>query len=98
MSPYGFGIALMLASALLALWIIARYRAFGPKSVLWALVHAALACILLRLVPGILNGIGASGVRGVAYVQIFAIALPFLVYGFLASGWVARAALGLLRP
>lgn len=96
MTPYAFGIALMVAAAGLALWIIARYTTFGPKSIVWALVHAVSACILLRLIPPILNDIGTSGVRGAPYVEIFAVALPLLVYGFLASGWVAKAALGLL--
>jgi hypothetical protein len=96
-TPQAFGVALMVSSALLALWIIARYTTFGPSSVWLALVHAVIALVLLRLVPPILVDVGTSGVRGAPYFQVFGVALPLLVYGFLASGWVARAALGLLR-
>jgi hypothetical protein len=98
MTPHGFGLALMGCSALLALWIIARYTAFGPRTVLWALIHAVVAFVLLRFVPIALNSLGNSRIPGVEWIEIFGVALPLLVYGFLSSGWVARAAIGLLRP
>jgi hypothetical protein len=98
MTPHGFGLVLMGCSALLALWIIARYTAFGPRTVLWAVIHAVVAFVLLRFVPIALNSLGNSRIPGVEWIEIFGIALPLLVYGFLSSGWVARAAIGLLRP
>ena len=97
MTAQSFGLALMLGSALLAFWILWRYGGFGPKSILWAVVHAVVACGLLRSVPYALDRIGSSGTETIQYVEIFGIALPLLVYGFLSGGWVARVALGLLR-
>ncbi len=97
MTAQSFGLALIVGSALLAFWILWRYGGFGPKSILWAAVHAIVACVLLRSVPYALDRIGASGAETITYVEIFGIALPVLVYGFLSGGWVARVAMGLLR-
>ena len=84
-------------AALLALWIMARYTNFGPRSVGWAIAHVVVACIVLRLLPFALDAIRGIGVPGVAYVELFGVALPLFVYAFLSGGWVGRAALGLLR-
>ncbi len=84
-------------AALLALWIMARYTSFGPRSVGWAVVHVVVACVVLRLLPFAFDAIRASGIPAAAYVEVFAVALPLFVYAFLSGGWVGRAALGLLR-
>lgn len=97
MTAQSYGLALMVGSALLAFWILWRYAGFGPKSVLWAAVHVIFAYAALRAVPFALDRIGTSGPTTIEYVEIFAIALPALVYAFLSGGWVARVALGLLR-
>ena len=53
---------------------------------------------LLRVVlPPVIDAVGASGVPGAMYVQIFGVAIPLLAYAFLSGGWVARVALGMLR-
>jgi len=93
----GFLLALTCGAALLALWILARYTGFGPHSVGWAIVHVVIACVVLKLLPYALEAIRASGIPAVAYVEVFGVALPLLVYAFLTGGWVGRAALGLLR-
>jgi hypothetical protein len=97
MTAQSFGLMLIVGSALLAFWILWRYAGFGPKSILWAAVHAVLACAVLRSVPYALDRIGTNGPETIEYVEIFGIALPALIYGFLSGGWIARVALGLLR-
>src|SRR4051794_17090629 len=97
MSAQSFGLALMVASALLAFWILWRYAGFGPKSILWAAVNVIVAYAALRTVPFAIDRIGTSGPTRVEYVEIFGIALPALVYAFLSGGWMARLAVGLLR-
>src|SRR5213080_561694 len=97
MTAQSYGLALMAGSALLAFWIVWRYAGFGPKSVLWAVVHVVFAYGALRAVPFAVDRIGTSGPTTIEYVEIFGIALPALVYAFLSGGWVARVALGLLR-
>jgi hypothetical protein len=93
-----FSLVLMCGSALLALWIIARYTDFGPRSIVGAIVHVVAAMVLLMLVlPPALDAVGASGLPATAYVQVFGVALPLLVYTFLSGGWVTRAAISQLR-
>jgi hypothetical protein len=94
---HGFVLTMTCGAALLALWIMARYTNFGPRSVGWAIVHVVIACAVLRLLPFALDAIRASRIPAVAYVEVFGIALPLFVYAFLSGGWVGRAALGLLR-
>ncbi|HEU5211797.1 MAG TPA: hypothetical protein VFU10_03435 [Gaiellaceae bacterium] len=98
MSPGFFAIALILGSALLALWIISRFAGIGPKSLGWAIVHVVAACALLRAVPPVLERLGESGMPGIQFIEVFGMALPALVYGFVSGGWMTRLTLGLLRP
>jgi hypothetical protein len=94
---HGFVLTLSCGAALLALWIMARFANFGPRSVVWAVVHVIIACVVLRLLPLAFDAIRASGIPASAYVELFGVALPLFVYAFLSGGWVGRAALGLLR-
>ena len=83
---------------MLALWIIARFTSFGPRSVGWAAAHVVAAVVLLTLVlPPAMDAVGTSGIPAATYVQVFGVALPLFIYAFLSGGWVARAAIGLLR-
>jgi hypothetical protein len=93
-----FALILAAGAAVLALWIMARFADFGPRTIAWAVIHAVVACVLLMLVlPLTFDAIHASGVFGAIYLQVFGIALPLLVYAFLTGGWTAKAAMGLLR-
>ena len=83
---------------MLALWILWRHASLGPKSLFWALVHVVAACVLLRFLPFFFPERGAGGISVVVYVELFVLALPALVYAFVSGGWVARIALGMLRP
>ena len=99
MSAYAFTIVLTCGSALLALWIIARYTDFGPRSIVGAIVHVVAAMVLLMVVlpAGPATRSAASGLPARVYVQVFGVALPLLVYAFLSGGWVTRAAISQLR-
>jgi hypothetical protein len=97
-SPEAFTLLLVCGAASLALWIIARYGDFGPRSVAGAIVHVVAAMVLLTvLLPPAIDAVGASGIPAATYVQVFGVALPLFVYAFLSGGWVTRAAIGLLR-
>jgi hypothetical protein len=97
MGAQTFVLALTCGAALLALWILTRFTNFGPRSIVWALVHVILACVLLRLVPSALLSAISSNIAVTRYLSVFGIALPLFVYAFLSGGWVARLAIGLLR-
>ena len=97
MSAHGFVLLLTCGAGLLALWTLARFTSFGPRSVLWATVHVVAAMVLLTvLLPPGIDAVGASGIPAATYAQVFGVALPLLVYAFLTGGWMARAAIGLL--
>jgi hypothetical protein len=83
-------------AAVLALWILARFTNFGPRSIVWAIVHIVVACVLLRLVPFALDATRSSGIPGARYIEIFGLALPLFVYAFLSGAWVARIGVGML--
>src|SRR5262245_30394749 len=93
-----FVYALLGGSAALALWILARYSNFGPRTLIWAIVHAIAAMALLRFVSVPLGLINASGVPAARFLCAFGVALPLFIYAFLSGGWVTRVALGLLHP
>jgi hypothetical protein len=98
MSAHAFTLLLVCGAASLALWIIARYTDFGPRSVAGAIAHVVAAMVLLMvLLPPAIDAVGASGIPAATYVQVFGVAFPLLVYAFLSGGWVTRAAIGLLR-
>jgi hypothetical protein len=97
MSGHAFALTLTCGAALLALWIIARFADFGPRTVVWAIVHVVVAYALLRLVPIAIHATTSSSIPAARYVTVFGLALPLFVYAFLSGGWVARVAMGMLR-
>ena len=98
MSAEAFTGLLVCGAGALALWIIARYTTFGPHSIKGAIVHVVAAMVLLKLLlPPVIDAVGGLGIPGAAYLQVFGVALPLLVYAFLSGGWVTRVALGMLR-
>ena len=97
MSVQAFMFALVVGSALLALWILVRFAENRPRSLAVALVHTVAAMVLLEVVlPLALSSV--SGLPAFRYIDVFGVALPLLVYAFLTGGWATRAALDLLRP
>jgi hypothetical protein len=84
-------------SAALALWILARYSNFGPRTLLWAIAHVVVAMALLQFVSVPLDVIKASGLPATRFFCAFGVALPLFVYAFLSGGWVTRLSIDLLR-
>jgi hypothetical protein len=97
-SSDAFLFVLVAGAGIIAFWVLVRHEGFGPRTLFWAIVHTVVACLALRLVPYALNTVASTGLPATRYVQVFGVALPLLVYGFLSGGWVTRIALGLLRP
>jgi hypothetical protein len=84
-------------SAALALWILARYSNFGPRTLIWAIIHVVAAMVLLQFVSVPLDAIRASGLPATRFFCAFGVALPLFVYAFLSGGWVTRRSMDLLR-
>jgi hypothetical protein len=97
-SPEVVTLLLVCCAASIAHWIIARFTDFGPRSMRGAIIHVVAAIVLIVvLLSPVMDALGASGIPGALYVQLFGVALPLLVYAFLGGGWVTKVALGLLR-
>jgi hypothetical protein len=84
-------------SAALALWILARYSKFGPRTLVSAIIHVVAAVVLLQFVSVPLDAIKASGLPATQFFCAFGVALPLFVYAFLSGGWVTRLSIDLLR-
>lgn len=84
-------------SAALALWILARYSNFGPRKLVWAVIHVVVAMTLLQFVSVPLDLVNASGLPAARFLCAFGVALPLFVYAFLSGGWITRLSMGLLR-
>lgn len=97
LSVHAFVLALLAGGAALALWILARYSGFGPRTLFWAVAHVLAAMVLLQLVSVPLGLINASGMPAARFLCAFGVALPLFVYAFLSGGWVTRLSIGLLR-
>jgi hypothetical protein len=84
MSGGTFAIALACGAALLALWLNARKPSLAPEGLPRLLVHGGIVLVLTHLIPSSGNSVAF------AYVVVFAVALPVLVYAFLVAIWLIR--------
>jgi steroid 5-alpha reductase family enzyme len=92
-----FMFALVVGSAALALWILVRFAENRPRSLTAAIVHVVAAVVLLEVaLPVALSSV--SGLPAFRFIDVFALALPLLVYAFLTGGWATQAAIERLRP
>jgi hypothetical protein len=90
-----FLVALAVGAALIAVWLDVRFERFGPSDFRGAFLHVGLALVVgWLLVPAGLAGVLAVGASPT--VALLGVALPSLVYVFLAALWVVKQAQGLL--
>jgi len=96
-------IALTLGAGVLALWVHFRFPGLAPEGVRGAVVHVGVAMLLgMVIVPtvgALIVGPFSPIVR--AYLAIFAIGLPVLIYSLLVAVWVitlAQAAMARYKP
>lgn len=85
---------LLVASALLAIWVVARYPRLGPKSIRSAFVVVGAAYGVLQLASLAVGPLLALP-HG-AYVALFGCVLPSFFTGFLAAAWLMRILAGAL--
>ena len=78
----------LVAGAVLALWVAARYPRFGPKSLRSALIVVGAAFLVMQL-----STFGVTPLLGLPYgiyVTLFGCVLPTFFAGFLAAAWLLR--------
>ena len=78
----------LVAAAVLALWVVARYPGFGPKSMRSALLVAVVAFTALQLAT--LAQDSLIELPHGAYLLLFGSVLPSFFIAFLATGWLLR--------
>ena len=93
-SIYVFLSVELVAAAVLALWVIARYPRFGPTSLRTAIALVAVGLIVLQLVSGAVALV--STLPHGTYLALFSCVLPSYFAVFLAAGWVMRLLAGAL--
>ena len=84
----------LVAAAVLALWVVARYPRFGPKSLRSALVVVGASFVVLQL-----STLGVTPLLGLphgVYVTLFVCVLPSFFTGFLSAAWLIRVLAGAL--
>jgi hypothetical protein len=97
MSMTTFVLFLCTGSALIALWLVARFPDVGPSDVTKALLHVAISVVVLQLLVPAIHVVGSTGLPAAQFVVSFGIVLPGLTYVFVAAGWLIRATAGRLR-
>lgn len=84
MSNSAFVIVLSIGSALLAMWVHARFPKLAPEQLGKTLLHTAVAFALLQLSPGSVE----SPVMGLMTVVLLVV--PGLSYALLCSIWMLK--------
>jgi hypothetical protein len=87
---------LVVGCAILAAWILTRFRGIGPRTLVGALVASGAAMILVSALPSFIDGVTAAGLPDVRFVIAFGLTLPVFTYFFLAAGWFLRSLVALL--
>jgi hypothetical protein len=91
MSMTTFVLALCTGAAALALWLAVRFPDLGPKDLTKAVLHLAASMVVLQLLVPAIHAVAATGVPQAQVVVSVGIALPGLMYVFLAAAWLIRA-------
>ena len=84
----------LVAGAVLALWVVARYPRLGPKSLRSALAVVGAAFLVLQL-----STFGVTPLLALphgVYLTLFGCVLPTFFAGFLAAAWLLRVLAGTL--
>jgi hypothetical protein len=90
MSNGTFAVALVVGAALLALWLDQRLPRLAPAGLQAIVLHGLVAFAALQLSPA------NFGSPATAFLILFGLILPALVYVFLVAVWAIRLMQGAL--
>ena len=79
----------LLGTALLALWVVARFPERGPRSLRATAGLSVAAMAAVRLVPIVIPG--ALKLPHGEYAALLGLVLPLFFAAFLAAAWLMRA-------
>jgi hypothetical protein len=84
MSNSAFVFVLSISSALIALWVYARFPNLAPEMVGKTLLHTMVASAFLGLLPGAVES------PVLAFLTIVLLVVPALSYALLCSIWMLK--------
>ena len=90
MSPHSVVVVLVVASAVLAFWVGARFPDFGPQRLAFAVLHILGGYAAILAIPGLTNAVLAMSAEVAKYLVPFGVALPLFTYAFLTGLWALR--------
>ncbi len=90
MSPHSFVLVLVLASAVLAFWLGARFPNLGPTTHAFGVLHLLCGFAAVRAISGLTNASLAFSPEVTRFLAPFGIALPLFTYAFLTGFWLMR--------
>jgi hypothetical protein len=94
MTPHTFVLILVLASAVLAFWVGARFPQLGPSTWGFGVLHLLAGFAAIRAIPGLTNAATSFSTEIAKFFVPFGIALPLFTYAFLAGLWLTRLIYG----
>jgi uncharacterized membrane protein len=92
MSSGSFAIALGIGAALLAFWVQYRFPKLAPQDLKWATFHLIATMVLAQFTSTVFRSVELQPLGMMAL--LFGLALPTLVYAFVAGMWIIRIAQG----
>jgi hypothetical protein len=90
MTPHTFVLVLVLASAVLAFWVGARFPDLGPTTLAFGVLHLLCGLAAIRAIPGLTNAATGFSADLAQFLAPFGIALPLFTYAFLTGLWLTR--------
>ncbi|MFL5969351.1 MAG: hypothetical protein ACJ74L_07135 [Gaiellaceae bacterium] len=90
MNAHSFVVVLVIASAVLAFWLGARFPDLGPTTLAWSVLHLFLGVAAIHAIPGLTDVVVAVSRQAARFVVPFGIGLPLFTYAFLTGLWVLR--------
>ena len=92
MSSGSFAVALGVGAGLLAFWVQFRFPNLAPQTLVRAMLHLFVAGALAQVTKTVFGRVELEplGTMGL----VFGLALPTLIYAFVAGMWLVRVAQG----
>ena len=89
MSTSNLLLALMVGSALIAFWLVARFPDRAPANFRAAFLHIGAALVVGWVTPALFGFVLSWG-QAAAFAAVFGVLLPTVTYIFLATAWFLK--------
>jgi hypothetical protein len=94
MARVELGIGVLVAAAMLALWVDGRLGERSPRSLVTVLAHAAAAFVVVKIAASVAVPLFSPAAFLRTMAALFLIVMPAWVYAFLATLWTLKLVRG----